>query len=318
MVIKKFGYYPRTRHGEGEPAPKVAENAIALLNKYGHTADEIAALKDADEQKIAELFTTRLTSIETDVIARRQKGIKEEARVAALKDAYHNYETRIKALATEVGIELTDDEIKALEEKGRAEGMVRILLDKKAAMADKGNTPEELKALQKNLETERAAAAAARKAAEDFKKQYEDLNASLPKIAKDAELKYFAQQSWRELALKKETLDTLSVTDKDVLLPLIQGKMAVEGHRFVAEEGTDGKLNLLVVDRDGNPIPIPNSAGNFTVPEYIDFLYKPLIKKSNAGGGGNLQIPNFEGDDKKLTPAQQKAMQAMKDQLQAN
>lgn len=305
---------PFIKHGEGNDPAKVSANALALLGRYGHTADDLATLADADEAKLGELFTTRFTGIETDVVARKSKGITDAARVSAFKDAYYNAEQRARTIATEFGIEIKDEEIAALPEKERLEGLIKLALERKKAVSP--DTPEETKAVLARLEAERKAATEAQKAAKEWQKKYEELNTSLPTLEEKISLRYFAEQNWQQIALKKETLDMLSITDESVLLSIVKGKMAENGHKFMAEKGSNGRMTLLVTDSEGNPIGVPNGAGNFTPEDYILDVYKPLVKKSNGKTEEQHQaFPDFE-TNKPLEGNAKKAWEAMKKQAE--
>jgi hypothetical protein len=301
---------PFLKHGEGNDPAKVAANATALLTRYGYTAEELAALAEADETKIGDLFTARFTNIETDVIARKGKPLQEAARIGALKDAHHTTEKRVLETLKELGIEFGEEEVKALDEKGRIEALVKLGLERKKVATDP-NAPEDVKALQVRLEAERKGAIEAQKKAVQLEKQLKELNESLPGLEDKIEMRYFAEQNWQQLATKAETLEMLTVKDANFLLPYIKGQMMGKGHAFVAEKGTSGKT-LLVVDSEGQPIPIDGGAGNHTPETYIAALYAPLFKKSNAdpGGTGIPGLPKFE-PAQPLTGNAKKAHDAM-------
>lgn len=319
MVRKRFGYYPRIKHGEG--ATKMEANATALLASYGHTAEEIAALASADETGVKTMFDGRFKAIETDVLARSKKGIEEAARIAALKDAHFTSEKRIRETYAELGIEIKDEDLNGVDEKKRLETLVSIggkrIQEKATKTGD--NPSEELKALQLRVEAERKAATEASKAAKEFRTKYEELELSLPKLREAAELEVFAEQGWKSVALEPKMLETLieTVRDEGVLTNMIMGHMAANGHKFIGEKTSTGGKALLVVDKDGNPIPMTGIAGNHTPSTYIQGIYEPLVKKSNGGGGGQTTVFKMDGADfSKMDAKSQDAIKAMMKQME--
>lgn len=320
-MIKKNSILKIRRNGEGNDPAKVATNAVNLLTRYGHTADEIAELADADDAKIGVLFTSRRTALEDDIINRRGKELKSEAELNGKKFAYKNSEDRIRATLAEMGVTLADEDLTPLEEKTRLEGMVKIAIDRiKAANPGAANTPEEIKAIQQKLESALGGQNQAQKANKELEKKYNDLQASIPALQEKMQMEFFAEQTWRGVALKKEILDTLTVNDEGVLTNIIRGHMASSGHRFAAEKQTDGQLRLSVVDKDGNYVQMANSVGNHTPESYVAAIYEPLVKKSNGGmqnGGNGLQIKLNADDLAKMPEAARLAMEAMNKQVQS-
>ena len=304
-------------NGENEPpadAPKAAANATALLGRYGYTSDDITALGTADEAKIGEMFTARHTALEADVIARKGKEIASRANFDGVKHGYTKAEERILSRAKELGLEIGEDDLSTLEEKTRLEGIVSAIYGKLKAAAP-GSENE--KALQLKLESTLKGQADVQKELKATAKERDELKASIPTIKEQIQAEYFAEREWTAIATKPETLQTLSIQDRDVLINLIHGNMASKGHKFIAEKGTDG-FRLQVVDKDGAYIQMTGAAGNHSPETYINQIYAPLVKKSNAGQNGNGSF-TFEtgGADSKLSSVGNDAVRKMAEQAAA-
>lgn len=310
------------KNGEGVDAAKVAENATNLLTRYGHTAEELAELASADDAKIGVLFTARRQAIEDDVIGRKGKELASTAELSGKKFAYQNAEKRIKDAAAEFGFTLTDEELTPLEEKTRLEGILKLITEKaKATAPGSTNTPDEVKAIQQKLESALGGQTSAQKAAKDWEKKYNELHASIPGIQEKLQMEFFAEQTWKGVALKKDVLDTLTISDEGVLTNMVIGAMSQRGHKFAAEKQADGTLRLSVVDKDGNYVQMANAVGNHTPESYVAAIYAPLVKQSNAGSNGGsgtpFKVTMTNEDIQKLDPAMRKAMEEMGKQTAA-
>ena len=308
-------------HGETPPpanaAPeKVAANATVLLTKFGYGADELAALADADDTRLGELFNTRYTALETDTLTRRGKEIAQKANFEGMKHAYTQAEKRIIEKAKELGIEIADDDLATFDEKTRLEGILSIAHGKMKATAPAGSEGE--KVLLQKLESALGGQTEAQKTAKRLEKELGELKASIPTIREQVEAEYFAERAWNAIALKKETLSTLSIQDENVLTSLIKGHMAQKGHKFVAEKGTDG-FRLQVVDKDGNYVQMTGAAGNHSADTYIAEIYQPLVKKSNAGNNTGTQFDFKIGENggAKVSTIASKAVEDMAAQVAA-
>ena len=311
MVIKKKTIRFRV-NGEGTPAAapeKVAANATALLGKFGYSAEDLAAIAEADENRIGELFQARYTALETDTMTRRGKEIAQKANFEGMKHAYTQAEKRIMEAARELGIEIADDELATFDEKTRLEGILKVAHGKIKATVPAGSDGEKL--LQQKLESALGGQTEAQKLARKLEKELGELKTSIPGIREPVEAEYFAERAWNGIALKKETLATLSIQDENVLTSLVKGQMAQKGHKFIAEKGTEG-MRLQVVDRDGNYVQMTGAAGNHSAETYIAEIYQPLVKKSNADQGGGAFDFKIGGDgDKKISTTASKAVEEM-------
>lgn len=319
-MISKHSILKIRKNGEGADPAKIAENATSLLTRYGHTPEEIAELASADDAKINVLFSARRQALEDDVIARKGKELTSAGELNGKKYGYKNSEDRIKAAAAEYGFAYTDDELTPLQEKERIEGMLKILTDKAIAKAAaNGNTPEEVKLIQAKLESQTASALALQKAAKEWEKKYGELQSSIPALQEKMQMDFYAEQSWKGVALKKDVLETLTVSDEGVLTNMVVGHMSQRGHKFAAEKQTDGTLRLSVVDKDGNYVQMTNSVGNHTPESYVAAIYEPLVKKSNAaqpGAGAPMQVSLTPDQLANLTPEMKKALGDMGKQSQ--
>lgn len=317
MVILKKTIQFRV-NGEGEPAAapeKVAANATALLTKFGYGAEDVAALGNADEAKLGEMFNARYTALETDTLTRRGKEIAQKANFEGMKHAYTQAEKRIMETARELGIEIADEDLSGFDEKTRLEGILKVAHGKIKSTVPAGSESEKL--LQQKLESALGGQTEAQKLAKRLEKELGELKTSIPGIREQVEAEYFAERAWNGIALKKETLATLSIQDENVLTSLVKGHMAQKGHKFIAEKGTDG-LRLQVVDREGNYVQMTGAAGNHSAETYIAEIYQPLVKKSNADQGGGVFDFKIGGDgDKKISSIGNKAVEEMAAQVAA-
>jgi len=307
-------------HGETPPTAadpsKVAANATQLLTRFGYSTEEIAALGAADEAKLGELFTARNTALETDILGRKGKEIASKANFEGMKHAYTEAEKRQIARAASLGIEIKEEDLATFDQKERLEGILDIIHGKlKVSNPNAGDAEKEL---QRKLESFQKSDAEKDKALRAALKKLEETEKSIPTIKEQIQAEYFAERAWESLALNAKTVETLSISDPNALKSIVIGAMAMKGHRFTAEKGTDG-FKLQVVDREGNYVQMTGAAGNHSPETYINEIYAPIVKKSNAGqnGGGGFDF-NFGGDGAtKLSGTGNAAIQKMIDQAKA-
>lgn len=312
-ILKRFRV-----NGETPPAAapdKVAANATALLGRFGYTAEEIAEIAAADDAKLGVLFTARHTALENDVVARKGKEIATKANFDGMKHAYTQAEKRILEKARGLGVEISEDEAAAFDEKERLEGITE-LLHTKMKVANPDATESE-KLLIAKLESTQKSDAAKDKQLKELAKKLAEKEAEFPKIREELEANFFAEREWKGIALNPKLLETLSVQDPAALQDMVTGRMARSGHRFIAEKGTDG-LRLQVVDKEGAYVQMDGAAGNHSPETYINAIFASLVRKSNAGLGGNgsFEIPTG-GADKKLSTVGSDAVQKMIEQAKA-
>ena len=216
---------------------------------------------------------------------------------------------------------MDEAELAALPEKTRLEGIASLAATKLKAATMPANTPEEVKLLQSKLQSTLEGQTAAQKLAKQKADELEALKASIPALREQLEMEYFANQSWEAVAFKKDMLESLTVDDTGVLKHMINGFMGSRGHKFASEKQADGTFRLSVVDKEGNYIPMADAVGNHTPESYIGAIYKPIIKKSNAGGAsggstGGLTIKYTDEQLAKLDPNMRKAIADMQAQNQ--
>lgn len=315
-ILKRFRVNGETPPTAPEPA-KVAANATALLTRFGYTADEIAEIATADDAKLGVMFTSRHSALETDVIARKGKEISTKANFDGMKHAYTQAEKRILEKARNLGVEISEDEAGSFDEKERLEGITE-LMHTKLKVANP-NASENEKVLQQKLESTLKSDAAKDKQLKEMTKKLAENEAAIPKIREELEANFFAEREWKGIALNPKLVETLSVTDPTVLTDMVTGRMARSGHRFVAEKATDG-FRLQVVDKAGAYVQIEGAAGNHSAETYINSIYASLVRKSNAGIGGNgaFEMPTGGEGDKKLSNVGSAAVQKMIDQAKAS